>query len=112
MRYWIVSQTLDNFEITREHGLVGFPHRNRHAAAKMSDGDRIAFYIGRTSIDAGPEGKVQRLRSAATVVGAPFEDATEVWPPRKGDSFAHRAKIRFDEPEQSASAPPMPLTSA
>ena len=45
--YWMVATSQENFEITRERGfdIQGIDTKNRRKAVRMSQDDRIVFYV-------------------------------------------------------------------
>jgi len=69
---WILTGSLENFEINRERGfdLLGFKERRRRQAGEMEPGDEIFFYLTR----------VQAFGGAVRVCSEAFEDRTPIWP--------------------------------
>jgi predicted RNA-binding protein len=72
MATWILTGSLENFQINVERGfdVVGFKERRRLQAAEMEPGDEIVFYV--TGVQAF--GGIARVRSAM------FEDRAPIWP--------------------------------
>lgn len=70
--YWMVVQTPENHEITREQGfaLHGLTSRQRRRARRMEPDDRILFYVG---------GGVRKWTAIATITSKFFEDRTPIW---------------------------------
>jgi predicted RNA-binding protein len=72
---WILTGSLENFEINVERGfdVVGFKERRRRQAEEFEPGDEIVFYV--TGLQAF--GGIARVRSHM------FEDRTPIWPQGK-----------------------------
>jgi predicted RNA-binding protein len=72
---WILTGSLENFEINVERGfdVIGFKERRRRQAEEFEPGDEIVFYV--TGLQAF--GGIARVRSHM------FEDRTPIWPQGK-----------------------------
>lgn len=70
--YWMVVQTPENYEITRERGftLYGLTSRQRRRARRMEPDDHILFYVG---------GSVRKWTAIVTVTSKFFEDRSPIW---------------------------------
>ncbi len=85
--YWMVVQTHENFNITKENGfgLLGLRARHRRRAQRMQPDDRVLFYI--TGL---------RIWSAiTTITSSYFESRDRIWnpvPPR--EQFPYRVKMK------------------
>ena len=71
MNYWMVVQTPENFEITREMGftLHGLKSPERRRAQRMEPDDRILYYVS----------GLRRWTAIATVTSRYFEDRAPIW---------------------------------
>ncbi len=69
--YWMVVQTPDNFEITRDMGfaLHGLRSVHRRRAQRMEPDDRILYYVS----------GIHKWTAIATVTSRCFEDRAPVW---------------------------------
>ena len=54
-RYWILCMSEDNYEIARQHGLIGMSERAGRAMQQHRLGDMITFYINRKNGRCAPE---------------------------------------------------------
>jgi predicted RNA-binding protein len=72
MKYWLVVTSPENFKLDRDtlgFKLQGLRHRFRRQVQRMSNGDRVAYYIM----------KLQKFGATATITGDYFEDYSKVW---------------------------------
>jgi hypothetical protein len=69
---WILTGSLENFEINRERGfdVIGFKERRRNQALEFEPGDEVVFYVT----------GVQAFSGIARVRSTMFEDRTPIWP--------------------------------
>jgi len=69
--YWMVVQTPDNFEITKDMGftLHGLRSVHRRRAQRMEPDDRILYYVS----------GIRKWTAIATVTSRYFEDRAPVW---------------------------------
>ena len=86
--YWMVVQTPDNFEITRQMGftLHGLKSVHRRRAQRMEPDDRILFYVS----------GIRKWTAIATVTSRYFEDRSPVWNSngsRDREVFPYRVKL-------------------
>jgi hypothetical protein len=83
-RHWVLTGSLDNFRVTREHNfaVIGLKERRRRQAEAMEPGDLVAFYVT----------GVQAFGAIARITGAMREDCTPLWPgkPGKPDAYPWR----------------------
>ena len=83
-RTWVLTGSLDNFRVTREHGfrLIGAKEGRRRMAEQIEPGDLIVFYVT----------GVQAFGGAVRVTGEMHEARTKVWPgkPGKPDAYPWR----------------------
>lgn len=75
MATWILTGSLENFQINVERGfdVIGFKERRRKQAAEVEPGDEIVFYVT----------GVQAFGGIARVTSEMFEDRTPIWPQGK-----------------------------
>ena len=84
--YWMVVQTPENFEISKELGFTvhGLKSRNRRRAQRMEPDDRILFYV---------EG-IRKWTAIASITSRYFEDRTPIWKSKsRGDDLPYRVKM-------------------
>jgi predicted RNA-binding protein len=69
---WILTGSLENFELNVERGfdVIGFKERRRRQAEEFEPGDEIVFYVTGEQAFGG----IARVRSWM------FEDRTPIWP--------------------------------
>jgi predicted RNA-binding protein len=97
-RYWILCMSEDNYEIARQHGLIGMSERAGRALQHISLGDMLTFYINRKTVDAAPNdpaAKVQQFRGMARVSGEPFESNDMIWHVWDSEIFPYRRAVEF-----------------
>ena len=97
-RYWILCMSEDNYEIARQHGLIGLAERHKTAMQKLAVGDMMTFYISKKNVDSPPNDpahKVQQFRGIARVASDAFESNDLIWHVREGELFPHRRKVEF-----------------
>jgi hypothetical protein len=72
---WILTGSLENFEIHVERGfdVIGFKERRRRQAEEFEPGDEIVFYVT----------GLQAFGGSARVRSHMFEDRTPIWPQGK-----------------------------
>jgi predicted RNA-binding protein len=87
---WILTGSLENFRVTREHGfrVIGAKERRRRLAEQIEPGDRIVLYVT----------GVQAFAGIVRVTGEMYEDRSPIWPgkPSKPDAYPWRFET---EPE-------------
>ena len=86
--YWMVVQTPENFEISRERGFKvhGLGARQRRRAQRMGPDDRVLFYIS----------GARRWAAIATITSRYFEDRSPVWKSnvtRRREDYPYRVKL-------------------
>ena len=87
--YWMVVQTRENFEISRDMGLTvyGLRRRHRRRAERMVPEDKMLFYIS----------GIRKWGAVATVKSRYFKDDSEVWVPvPRGEKFPYRVRLKPD----------------
>ncbi|MBD0281827.1 MAG: EVE domain-containing protein [Thermoleophilaceae bacterium] len=81
---WILTGSLENFRVTREHGfrVIGAKERRRRLAEQFEPGDRIVLYVT----------GVQAFAGIVRVTGEMYEDRSPIWPgkPSKPDAYPWR----------------------
>ena len=85
--YWMVVQSLANYEITRQKGFTvyGLGTKYRRRAQRMQPDDRMLFYIR----------DLRKWGAVASVTSTSFEDHTPIWKPGwRGEDFIYRVKIK------------------
>lgn len=72
---WILTGSLENFEINVERGfdVIGFKERRRNQAEQFEPGDEVIFYVT----------GVQAFGGVARVTSEMFEDRDPIWPQGK-----------------------------
>ena len=72
---WILTGSLENFEINVERGfdVIGFKERRRNQAEQFEPGDEVIFYVT----------GVQAFGGVARVISEMFEDREPIWPQGK-----------------------------
>ncbi len=75
MATWILTGSLENFQINVERGfdLIGFKERRRIQASQFEPGDQVVFYVT----------GVQAFGGIALVTSEMFEDRSPIWPQGK-----------------------------
>ena len=84
--YWMVVQTAEDFEISREMGftLHGLKSRQRRRAQRMEPDDQLLYYISGT----------RKWPAIATVTSRFFEDRAPVWATNGAlDVFPYRVRL-------------------
>jgi predicted RNA-binding protein len=97
-RYWILCMSEDNYDIARQHGLIGMSERAGKAMQHIGLGDMIMFYINRKTVDSAPNDpavKVQQFRGIARVSGEAFESDDVIWHVRDSEIFPYRRAVEF-----------------
>src|SRR5438034_5416061 len=103
-RYWILCMSEDNYEIAKQHGLIGMSERAGKAIHHIGVGDMITFYINRKRIDAplnDPAAKVQQFRGIARVSGEAFESDDVIWHVRDREIFPYSESRRIPRRRKS-----------
>ena len=85
--YWMVSTTLDDFQITKDRGysIFGMGSKYRRRAQRMQPDDRMLMYVR----------QLRKWTGVVSVTSEYFEDRTPIWNvgPR-GENYPYRVKIR------------------
>ena len=83
--YWMVVQTPENFEISKERGfdLHGFTPRQRRRAQRMEPDDRVLYYVS----------QIRKWPVLATITSRYFEDRTPIWKLGARVSLPYRVKL-------------------
>ena len=84
--YWMVVQTPENFQISKERGfdVHGFRPRYRRRAERMERDDPVLFYIS----------GLRKWAAIATITSRYFEDRTPIWKSnRRDESFPYRVNL-------------------
>ena len=87
--YWMVVESQENHEITREKGfeVFGFGQPFRRRAQRMQQGDMVLFYVS----------TIRKWTATATITSGYFEDYTPVWAPTtRGEQYPFRVKLKPD----------------
>ena len=87
--YWMLAISQENFEITRDRGfdVQGVDSRNRRKAVRMSQDDRIIYYITDR----------REFTATATVTSGHFRDDSRIWKHyREKETFPHRVNLSSD----------------
>ena len=85
--YWMVSTTLDDFEVTRDRGysIFGMGAKYRRRAQRMQPDDRMLLYVR----------QLRKWTGVVSITSGYFEDRTPIWKPKtRGDDYRYRVKIR------------------
>jgi predicted RNA-binding protein len=97
-RYWMLCMSEDNYEIAKQHGLIGMSERAGKAIHHIGVGDMITLYINRKTVDSAPNdpaAKVQQFRGIARVSGEAFESDDVIWHVRDSEIFPYRRAVEF-----------------
>jgi len=84
--YWMVVQTTEDFEISRQMGftLHGLRFNQRRRAQRMEPQDSLLYYVSGT----------RKWSAIATVTSTYFEDPTPVWQTNgSGEEYPYRVKL-------------------
>ncbi len=85
--YWMVVQTTEDFEISRQMGftLHGLRFGQRRRAQRMEPQDSLLYYVSGT----------RKWSAIATVTSTYFEDPTPVWQTNgSGEEYPYRVKLK------------------
>ena len=85
--YWMVSTTLDDFEVTRDRGysIFGMGAKYRRRAQRMQPDDRMLLYVR----------QLRKWTGVVSITSGYFEDRTPIWKPKtRDDDYRYRVKIR------------------
>jgi predicted RNA-binding protein len=96
--YWILCMSEDNYEVAKQHGLIGMSERAGKAIHHIGIGDMITFYVNRKTVDSlpnDPAAKVQEFRGIARVSGDAFESDDVIWHVRDSEIFPYRRAVEF-----------------
>ena len=91
MATWILTGSLENFQINVERGfdVIGFKERRRNQATEFEPGDEIVFYIT----------GVQAFGAIARATSRMFEDRAPIWPQgkkKKPEAYPWRVEAEPD----------------
>jgi predicted RNA-binding protein len=103
-RYWVLCMSEDNYEIAKQHGLIGMSERAGKAIHHVGIGDMITFYINRKKVDSASNdsaARVQQFRGIARVRGEAFESNDLIWNVREGEIFPYRRPVEFLSDERA-----------
>lgn len=96
VRYWIGVVSGDHVEFGVENGLCAFSKGAKSAVAKLSDGDRFAFYSPKTGFMEGEP--IQAFTALGTVIDAtPVENnwaGHQIWTAKAAYAKATPAPVR------------------
>lgn len=84
--YWMVVQTPENFEVSKEMGFTvhGLKARFRRRAQRMEPDDRVLFYV---------EG-IRKWTAITVITSKYFEDHEPIWKTNgRGDELPYRVKM-------------------
>ena len=85
--YWMVSTTLDDFQVTRDKGysILGMGARYRRRAQRMQPDDRMLLYVK----------QLRKWTGVVSVTSEYFEDRTPIWNiGTRGENYPYRVKIK------------------
>lgn len=85
--YWMVSTTLDDFQVTRDRGfsIFGMGSRYRRRAQRMQPDDRMLLYVR----------QLRKWTGVVCVTSEYFEDRSPIWNVgTRGENYPYRVKIR------------------
>ncbi len=96
IRYWIGVVAADHVKFATEAGICAFSKGKRQGLAKLSEGDRFAYYSPKTGFMSGDP--VQCFTALGTVIDpTPFEttwDGHEIWAARAAYAAVTPAPVR------------------
>lgn len=84
--YWMVSTTLDDYEVTRDRGfsIFGMGTKYRRRAQRMQPDDRMLLYVR----------QLRKWPAVVKVTSQYFEDRTPIWNVgKRGDRYPYRVRI-------------------
>ena len=84
--YWMVVQTPENFERSKERGFTihGLKTRQRRRAQRMEPDDRVLFYVS----------GLRKWTAIASIASRYFEDRSPIWDSGpKGERYPYRVKL-------------------
>lgn len=87
--YWMIAESLENFEITKSLGftLYGAGPRHRRRTERMQPDDRMLYYVK----------GLRKWTATATITSRSFEERTDIWAPnRRRDVYPYRVKTAPD----------------
>ena len=85
--YWMVSTTLDDFNVTRDRGytILGMGSKYRRRAQRMQPDDRMLLYVR----------QLRKWTGVVSVTSSYFEDRTPIWNVGvRGENYPYRVKIK------------------
>ena len=85
--YWMVSTTLDDFQVTRDRGysIFGMGSRYRRRAQRMQPDDRMLLYVR----------QLRKWTGVVSVASEYFEDRTPIWNVgTRGENYPYRVRIK------------------
>ncbi len=84
--YWMVSTTLDDFEVTQDRGftILGMGRKYRRRAQRMQPNDQMLLYVK----------QLRKWPAVVSVTSKYFEDRTPIWNSGpNGDKYMYRVRI-------------------
>ncbi len=85
--YWMVSTTLEDFNVTRDKGysIFGMGAKYRRRAQRMQPDDRLLLYVK----------QLRKWTGVVSVTSEYFEDRTPIWNiDTRGENYPFRVKIK------------------
>lgn len=109
-KYWIICMSEDNFEISKQHNLIGMRESKKIDLDKMQVGDEVVFYVPKKTIDSSssdPANKIQAFKGIAEITSETFSSDESIWKPLGNDIFPHRKKVKFLETDLNVPIRPL-----
>ena len=109
-RYWIICMSEDNFEISKQHNLIGMRESMKRDLDKMQVGDIVVFYVPKKTIDSYsnyPTTKVQAFKGIAEITSETFSNDEPIWKPQGNEIFPQRKKVKFLETDLNVPIRPL-----
>lgn len=93
-RFWIVTISEDNLELTIRHEMIGLPSKRKQFILDMAEGDDIVFYVGKKRAGyGGYKASVCDFGPSARITSPAFCDESSVWYSRSSEKYPWRRKI-------------------
>lgn len=93
-KFWIITISADNLEITKRHNLIGLPSKRRRYSSRLELGDLIVFYVGKKRVGyGGYNSGVCEFGPIATLTSSVFHDDSPIWNSRSDERYPWRWNI-------------------
>ncbi|MBC8234780.1 EVE domain-containing protein [bacterium] len=109
-KYWIICISEDNFEISKQHNLIGMSKTKKNDLDEMQVGDIVVFYIAKKTVDSSssnPDSRVQAFKGIAEITSETISSDELIWKPRGNEIFPHRKQVKFLETDLNVPIRPL-----